>query len=98
MENIEWKDPETGRMYRVLQDGDRQIVLGPPDEVVDSLGLPEPFATRLHNALCARGVINYQDVLARGKQLTGALQETLNLDAQRLTEAFYHYQKEEVVP
>jgi len=96
MQNVEWKDPETGRMYETMQDGDQRMVIGPPEGLVDNLSLPEPFATNLHNALYRRKLFTYKQVTANHKNLIGALQEALSLDAQILTEAFYNFEKEEV--
>lgn len=96
MEQVEFTDPINGRKYRALQDGDSRIILGPPEELVAQLELPEPFASNLHNALCRRGILSYKDVQSHQKDLIGALQEALNLDAQRLTETFYILQKEEI--
>lgn len=98
METVEHKDPLTGRLYRALQEGEHILIQGPPQELMEQMGLPEPFATHLHNILYRRGILTYQDVMRRGNELRGALQEAYNLDAQRLTEAFYHLQKEEVQP
>ena len=93
MDTIEYRDPLTGRLYQALQDGDQQIIVGPPEGLIDSLNWPEPFATNLHNALYRRGLFTYKSVTTGHKNLIGALQEALNLDAQILTEAFYHYEK-----
>src|SRR3990167_11457471 len=98
MEHTNWKYPLTGRWYAVLEDGDARMVIGPPEELVDRLELPEPFATHLHNILHRRGIFTYQDATRKHQELAGALQEALNLDAQRLHEQYYHLQKEEVLP
>ena len=95
METIEHRDHK-GRLYKALRDGDSIILLGPPEGLVDALALPEPFATNLHNVLYRRKLFSYKD-LARGhNNLVGALQEALTLDAQKLTEAFFNFEKEEV--
>lgn len=96
MEKIEYTDPLTKRKYEALKDGDEHLIIGPPEGLVDSLGLPEPFATNLHNALKKRGIFTYTQA-SRGNLLNGALQEALTIDAQRLTEAFAKFEKE-VVP
>jgi hypothetical protein len=98
MERVEYRDPTNGRLYAALQDGDSHMIVGPPEGLVDSLGLPEPFATNLHNILYERKLFTYRSVTNNHKVLFGALQEALNLDAQRLTEAFFNYEKEEVLP
>lgn len=91
---------EKGRKYKVLIDGsmgdELSIVIGPPEGVVDELDLPEPFATRLHNNLCDRGIFTYKDVSANGRAVQGALQDALTVDVQRLAEAYLNYEKETV--
>ena len=97
MNESEYKD-EKGRLYRVLSNGNPEmaIIVGPPEGLVDSLDLPEPFATDLHNALYRRGVFNMKIVNKNPGNLMGALQEILRLDTQRLTEAFFKYENQEV--
>lgn len=97
MEVIEYTDPVTQRKYRALKDGEHQIILGPPEGLVDDFGLPEPTATNLHNVLYRRGIFNYAQA-TKGNALIGALQEALLIDAQRLAEVYLKYEKEEVVP
>lgn len=96
IETTEYKDPLTGRLYQAHKDGEAIIPIGPPEGLVDSLELPEPFATTLHNILYARGIFTYADA-TKPKALIGALQEALTLDAQKLAEAFSKFEKEEVV-
>ena len=89
---------DKGRKYSVLIDssmGDElSIILGPPSGLVDELEFPEPFATRLHNILCDRGLLTYNDIAKNQKSVIGALQEALALDAQRIAEAYLNYEKE----
>lgn len=87
---------EKGRQYEVLTEGDMTIVVGPPESLVDSLGLPEPFATNLHNALYRRKLYNYAAINKDPRALQGALQETLMLDVQKLSEAFFRYENQEI--
>ena len=88
MERIEHID-EKGRKYAALSDGANQIIiLGPPEDLVDSLMLPEPTATNLHNVLYGRKIYNYHDASRAGNGLMGALQEALLIDVQKLLEAF----------
>lgn len=98
MDRVEYQDPVNRRLYEALQDGDARIIVGPPEGLVDSLNLPEPFATDLHNVLYHRKLFTYKSVMNNHKVLFGALQEALNLDVQRLTEAFFNFEKEEVLP
>lgn len=87
---------EKGRQYEVFTEGDLTIVLGPPEGLVDSLELPEPFATNLHNALFRRKLYNYSAINKDPRVLQGALQEVLMLDVQRLSEAFFKYEHQEM--
>lgn len=86
-----------GRKYQAITDDgdDKAIVIGPPEGLVDEFGLPEPFATRLHNILHARGLLSYEDVRKNPKAITGALQEFFTLDSQRLTEMFFKIEQED---
>ena len=71
------------------------IIIGPPEGLVDGLGLPSETATRLHNILYSRRIFTYKDISRPGAAL-GALQEALNVDAQKLAEAFSAYETETV--
>jgi len=83
---------EKGRKYSALSNGEGMvIIIGPPDEMVDSLNLPEPFATKLHNVLFERGIFDYKTA-SRGQALVGALQEALLVDAQKLLEAYLRFE------
>ena len=84
-----------GRKYKALTDGSgNSILIGPPEGLVDDLGLPEPFATSLHNILYARGVLTHRDVMSNPRNLQGALQEAMTLDVQKLVEAYFKYSQE----
>lgn len=89
-----------GRKYKAFLSPDEQsgayIIVGPPEGLVDSLGIPEPFATRLHNTLYERGIITGQDASKKHKEVIGAVQETFMVDAQRIVEAFFNLEKETV--
>lgn len=93
IERVEYTDHK-GRKYEVLKQGDMDIVVGPPEGLVDRLNLPEPLATNLHNVLFRRRIFNTGDIAKDPRSLAGALQEAINLDVQRLTEAFFNYEKE----
>jgi hypothetical protein len=93
MERIVHTD-EKGRRYDAWKSGEDMIVIiGPPEGVVDVLGLPEPFSTRLHNCLHARGIFSQREA-SRQNVLLGALQDALSLDVQRLNEAYFRYEEE----
>jgi hypothetical protein len=91
-----------GRKYAILIDRsgteEMSIILGPPEGVVDELGLPEPFATTLHNILYDRGLLTYKDIAANQKVAIGALQEALAINAQKLVEAYFHFENETASP
>jgi hypothetical protein len=89
---------EKGRKYQSLHDENSglSIPVGPPEGLVDSLGWPEPFATNLHNALFRRGLLNYGVASKRSGELIGALQEALEVDAQKVLEAYFMYEHQEV--
>lgn len=94
MDRIEHRD-EKGRLYEALQgEGGSIIILGPPEGLVDSLDLPEPFATNLHNSLYRRRLFNIGAVQRTGNSLHGALQEAYQLDVQRLMEAMLNFETE----
>lgn len=89
-----------GRKYKAYVSPDEQqgafVVVGPHEGLVDELGLPETFATRLHNILYERGIFSYADAVKKNAIL-GALQEALNIDAQKIVEQFHKYETETVV-
>ena len=93
MRIIDYVD-DRGRKYKVeLPDGapdadaEMGIFIGPAD-VVDNLGFPEPFATRLHNELYARGLLTLENVQANSRELQAALQAALKVDIQTLYTAY----------
>lgn len=85
------------RKYRAYVSPDEQmgayIIIGPPEGLVDALGLPEPSATKLHNILYDRGIFTYEDACKRNV-LTGVFQELFSVDIQVLMEEFSKYEKE----
>lgn len=93
MEKIEHID-ERGRKYVAYQDGEALLIVGPPEELVDDLGLPEPLGTTLHNILYRRGILNFETAKKRPQELIGALQEAYRLDAQKLMDALFKYTQE----
>ena len=88
-----------GRKYEVIFSPDMPpgayVIVGPPEGLMESMGLPEPFATRLHNILFDRRIFTYKDV-SGSRIATGVLQEALQIDAQILAEAFSNYEKESI--
>ena len=87
----------SGRKYLAHVSPDEQegayVIIGPPAGLVDEFGLPEPFATNLHNVLYSRHIFTYHDV-ANAKTAIGVLQEALSIDAQRLAEIFSKFETE----
>lgn len=97
MDKIEYID-EKGRKYQAYSNGNgSRIIVGPPEGLVDSLHFPEPFATTLHNILYDRGLINLVSVSKSPATLTGALQEALGIDVQRLHEAYFRFENAQEV-
>jgi hypothetical protein len=85
---------EKGRKYDAWKGtDDLAIIIGPGEGLVDTLGLPEPFATSVHNCLHARGIITFRDA-CKPNALKGALQEALNVDEQRLNEAYFRHEQD----
>jgi hypothetical protein len=86
------KTDERGRVSETLTDEQSglSIVIGPPPGLVDEW--PEPFATRLHNVLHARGILTYEDVVKKPNVLRGALQEALDIDVQILSQRYFEFQ------
>lgn len=94
MEKIVVTD-EKGRNYDAWKGVDGfDIIIGPPEDVCDTLGIPEPIATRLHNILHTRGIIKYKDA-CKPNALRGALQDALSIDEQKLNEAYFRYEQED---
>lgn len=89
-----------GRKYMAYVSPDEQngafIVIGPPEGLADTMGLPEPFATRLHNILFDRRIFSYKDIVAGKNTAVGIMQEALSLDVQKLVEAYFTYGTETV--
>lgn len=81
-----------GRDYEAFVQDEMEIIIGPPEGLVDALELPEPIATRLHNILHRRGYYSYGTFDTKG--LLGALQEVLMVDAQRLSELYFKFHQE----
>lgn len=89
-----------GRKYKAYVSPDEQqgayVIIGPPEGMVDELGLPADIATKLHNALYYRGVFTSGDAAKKGV-LTGVIQEVYLLEAQTLLEKFQEFEKETVL-
>lgn len=85
---------QNGRNYEALVEGEKAIILGPPEGLVDELGLPDEMATRLHNILHARGLLTYEDVQKRSRELPGVWQEVLMMDVQRLYQVFQTFHQD----
>jgi hypothetical protein len=91
---------QNGRKYKGYYSPDipvgAYIIIGPPEGLVDVLGLPEPFATRLHNILFDRGILTAKDASSKHREITGALQEALGVDVQKLVEFYFNLNQETV--
>ena len=85
---------EKGRKYSAFSNGEGKIIIvGPPEGLVDDLQLPEPIATRLHNILFERNILNYESAIKWQNNIVGILQEVLQIDVQNLIGAFYKFEK-----
>lgn len=92
MRIVDYTD-DTGRKWRVQlpddvgdEDAALGVPIGPPD--LAPLGLPEPLALRLHNALFERGLLTYQDMLKRNREIIAVWQAALNADAMSLMKLY----------
>lgn len=93
MRQVDYED-ERGRKYRVKlphgvpeSEAEKGVPVGPPD-VVDELGLPEPFATRLHNMLFKHQLWTINEVRKKPKTLFNALQVAMKTDVNGLMAAY----------
>jgi hypothetical protein len=82
------------RLYETMEMGEAKIIVGPHEGLVDTLGLTPAAATRLHNILYRRKIYNYAQAAKHPQEVAGAIQELYSLDAQKLMEAFYNFEKE----
>ena len=99
MKQVDYQD-ERGRWYRVqLPDEAPEdqarfgVPIGPPN-VADKLGLPEPFATDLHNQLFLRKLFNANEVRKNSQALQGAIMTALSVDISRVYEAYVQLETE----
>ena len=69
------------------------VTVGPPHGLVDELGLPKDVADRLHQILFDRKLFSYKDI-SNIKVAMGVIQDVFQVDAQKLVEAFYNFEKE----
>ena len=85
-----------GRKYKAYVSPDipagAEVIVGPPEGLVDELGLPEPLATRFHNILYERGIFNYEDAKKKNAVI-GAWQEAISVDANHVLEKFSEFQR-----
>jgi len=86
--------PVGERFYERFGEGDMQVIIGPHEGFVDTLGLAPETATRLHNILHRRKLYNYKMASSHPQEVVGAIQELYLLDAQKLLEAFYRFEQE----
>lgn len=100
MRQLDYQD-ERGRWHRVLIPDDAPddaapmgVLVGPPD-AVDHMGLPEPFATTLHNHLFHRKIFTSADIRKRPVEVQGAILAALSVDTGTLHDAYVHLEKEE---
>lgn len=94
---MELKEIEiNGRKYKAYFSPDiphgAEVIVGPPEGLVDELGLSEPSATKFHNILYERGIFNYDEAKKKGA-MVGAWQEFMSMDVSFILEKFNQYQK-----
>lgn len=82
-------EDEKGRKWLVKipetapdSDASMGIVVGPPS--LDSLGLPEHIAIKLHNGLFDRDLFTEQDVKQRKQEVIAALLHAIGADVRRV--------------
>lgn len=68
------------------EDAEMGIILGPPD--TRSLGLPEEVDVILHNNLCDRGLLVWDDVRKRPMEIIAALQAALSVNGTKITNMY----------
>jgi len=89
-----------GRKYKAHVSPDEQqgahVIVGPPEGLVDGLGLPEEMATKLHNILYERGILTAQQA-SKPHAMFGVLQELYQVDAQKIVEKFFSFEKETLI-
>lgn len=88
-----------GRLWIVLipelasdRDASMGIPVGPPS--LDSLGLPDELATRLHNQLYHRHLITAADLRGRRNDVTAALFAACKVDTQKIVDLYNSDTKE----
>jgi hypothetical protein len=94
--NVEYE--KNGRKYIVQlpdkapdSDAPKGIPVGPPD--IDGLiSLPEPFSTRLHNELFARGIFTLSDTMKHQNEIRAALQAAFRIDVSSIQEAYQKFE------
>lgn len=69
-----------------ISDAAMGLHVGPPP--VDELGLPEPWATRLHNELHARNVFTVRDAETRRQDILAAIIATFKIDVQQIVDIY----------
>ena len=97
MSEIKEVTDEKGRKYKAYVDPGiptgAYIVIGPLEGLVDTLGLPEEVATRLHNILYDRGILDLKSLSTRGTA-QAVIQELFSVDANRLMDAFLKFESQ----
>jgi len=92
MRQVSYTDTRGRRWTVLLPDDvpDAQAYLGLPvgPPSLESLGLPEDVEVRLHNALHDRRLFAQADVLARRRDVMGALFAAFRVDVSRVTELY----------
>lgn len=86
-----------GRQYIVKYSPDDQrgafVTVGPPEGLVDELGLEHEVANKLHQVLFDRRIFTYAQI-ANDKVARGVCNEVPQVTPQALVQAFFNYEKE----
>lgn len=84
-----------GRLFQVLipdsapdSDAPYGVVVGPPEHLVERLGLPPDVGVRLHNEFYHRRLFTLRDILNQRESVVSALHRVLALDTERIIEVY----------
>lgn len=100
MKKVEYVDPRGRKYLKLVESATSEelyqygITVGPPEGIVDELGLPNELATRLHNQLFQRQLWSMDEVRKNPKGIYAALQATFGINQQMIMNAYMKYEQE----
>jgi uncharacterized membrane protein len=100
MKQVEYIDPKGRKYLRMVENAESEemfqygINIGPPEGIVDGLGLPDKIATELHNQLYQRKLWNIKDINKNPKAVFAALQASFRINQQMIVNAYMQYEQE----